>query len=214
MNNQNGVSAVSFVENALEHHGIKGQSWGKRHGPPYPLEGDDKRRSREFAKENRERKKKEKEKIKIQKRIVKEKIKKEKADKKEQKQQEDEEKKQQQTAKKLAKEKAKYSKDPKTLYEHRDMYSPDEIAECLKTFELNARVKSYIDKDYDRAKSNMERFASWSGSAVRAATNLANAYNLYASIDRYLGGDKRVFTTYRSEVNLYGEKPESKDRVQ
>lgn len=198
MNNQNGVSAVSFVENCLEHHGIKGQSWGKRHGPPYPLEGDDKRRSREFAKENRERKKKEKEKIKIQKRIAKDKIKKEKAAKKEQNKQDDEEKKQKQAAEKFAKEKAKYAKDPKTLYEHRDMYSPEEIAECLKTFELNARVKSYIDRDYDRAKSNMERFSSWSGSVVKTANNLANAYNLYVSIDRHLGGDKKPFTIYRS----------------
>lgn len=198
MNNQNGSSAVSFVENALEHHGIKGQSWGKRHGPPYPLEGDDKRRSREFAKENRERKKKEREKIKIQKRIAKEKIKKEKAANKEQKKQDDAEKKQKQAAEKLAKEKAKYAKDPKTLYEHRDMYSPEEIAECLKTFELNAKVKSYIDKDYDRAKSNMARFASWTGSVVSTANSLANAYNMYVSIDRYLGGNKQPFTVYRS----------------
>lgn len=202
MNNQNRSSAVSFVEDALEHHGIKGQSWGKRHGPPYPLEGDDRRRSREFAKQNREKKKEEREKIKIKKRIAKEKIKQEKAAKKDQKKQEDEAKKQQQTAEKLAKEKAKYAKDPKTLYEHRDMYSPEEIAECLKTFELNARVKSYIDRNYDRAKSNMERFSSWSGSAVRTATNLANAYNLYVSIDRYLGGDKRPFTLYKSEKDV------------
>lgn len=206
MNNQNGGSVVSFVEDVLEHHGIKGQSWGKRHGPPYPLEGDDKRRSREFAKKNREKKKEEQEKIKIQKRIAKEKIKQERSTKKAQKQQEDEEKKQKKAAEKLAKDKAKYSKDPKTLYEHRDMYSPDEIAECLKTFELNAKVKSYIDKDYDRAKSNMERFSSWSGSVVKTATNLTNAYNLYVSIDRYLGGNKKPFTLYKSEKDVSKQK--------
>lgn len=28
---------LGAAENSLEHHGIKGQSWGKRNGPPYPL---------------------------------------------------------------------------------------------------------------------------------------------------------------------------------
>lgn len=28
------------MDNKLYHHGIKGQKWGKRNGPPYPLSGD------------------------------------------------------------------------------------------------------------------------------------------------------------------------------
>lgn len=26
------------MNNVLSHHGIKGQQWGVRHGPPYPLQ--------------------------------------------------------------------------------------------------------------------------------------------------------------------------------
>lgn len=29
------------MENYLQHHGIIGQRWGKKHGPPYPLDGDE-----------------------------------------------------------------------------------------------------------------------------------------------------------------------------
>ena len=32
---------ISMTENELYHHGIKGQRWGKRNGPPYPLSEDD-----------------------------------------------------------------------------------------------------------------------------------------------------------------------------
>lgn len=30
-------SGMTFVENYLEHHGIKGQKWGVKRGPPYPI---------------------------------------------------------------------------------------------------------------------------------------------------------------------------------
>lgn len=32
---------VDITLNELYHHGIKGQSWGKRNGPPYPLDAED-----------------------------------------------------------------------------------------------------------------------------------------------------------------------------
>lgn len=35
----------------FQHHGVKGQHWGKRNGPPYPLEGDDKARAKKSYKE-------------------------------------------------------------------------------------------------------------------------------------------------------------------
>lgn len=33
--------AVRYSDNYLEHHGILGQKWGKKNGPPYPLGADD-----------------------------------------------------------------------------------------------------------------------------------------------------------------------------
>ena len=47
-----------YEDDILEHHGVLGQSWGKRHGPPYPLTGVDKRVARAEAKRKRENQKK------------------------------------------------------------------------------------------------------------------------------------------------------------
>ncbi|MBO7365216.1 MAG: hypothetical protein J6U28_00775 [Bacteroidales bacterium] len=44
-----------ICEEELYHHGVLGQSWGRRHGPPYPLDGVDKKIARAEAKRKRER---------------------------------------------------------------------------------------------------------------------------------------------------------------
>lgn len=43
-----------ICEEELYHHGVLGQSWGRRHGPPYPLDGVDKKIARAEAKRKRE----------------------------------------------------------------------------------------------------------------------------------------------------------------
>lgn len=35
-------SALYDSNNYLEHHGVDGQKWGKRNGPPYPLDSEGK----------------------------------------------------------------------------------------------------------------------------------------------------------------------------
>lgn len=40
-----------MVENELYHHGRKGQKWGKRNGPPYPLDKEGKKKFKQNRKE-------------------------------------------------------------------------------------------------------------------------------------------------------------------
>lgn len=40
----------NMYENELYHHGVLGMSWGDRHGPPYPLQGENKDAARADAK--------------------------------------------------------------------------------------------------------------------------------------------------------------------
>lgn len=35
------IGSIPYDEDYLEHHGIKGQKWGVKNGPPYPLKGGD-----------------------------------------------------------------------------------------------------------------------------------------------------------------------------
>lgn len=49
-----GCDDEPYSEDTLQHHGVLGMSWGDRHGPPYPLEGADKKAARADAKKKRE----------------------------------------------------------------------------------------------------------------------------------------------------------------
>lgn len=42
-----------YHEDELQHHGVLDQQWGVRHGPPYPLSGDDKRAAKKAYREKR-----------------------------------------------------------------------------------------------------------------------------------------------------------------
>lgn len=52
------IGSIPYDEDYLEHHGIKGQKWGVKNGPPYPLKGGDYSESekREMYKEKKIRK--------------------------------------------------------------------------------------------------------------------------------------------------------------
>lgn len=49
------MSIETYYDNYLQHHGIKGQKWGKKNGPPYPLDPET-----DYSKEERTYDKKEK----------------------------------------------------------------------------------------------------------------------------------------------------------
>jgi len=52
--------AIRVSDDYLEHHGVDGQKWGKRNGPPYPLNAEGKADLREQKKAEKEQKKIEK----------------------------------------------------------------------------------------------------------------------------------------------------------
>lgn len=66
MNNQNVNIFLDSLVNSLEHHGVNGQQWGKRRGPPYPLGTDEKEKNRELAKKKKKEESELKQKEKIQ----------------------------------------------------------------------------------------------------------------------------------------------------
>lgn len=179
-----------FID-SLEHHGVLGQVWGKKRGPPYPLSRADKQKNREVAKKKKAAEKKKKEIEKTKKRIAKNEANKQKEIKKE------EEAKAKREADLRAK-KEKYSKDAKTLYEHRDMFTYQEIADALQKFEWENKIKNYIDKDYGRAKSNIKTFADFTKSTVAFANSSIDAYNIIASLNKHFGGNMEPIKVYKS----------------
>lgn len=200
--NQNEIEeSLDWMVNSLEHHGVEGQSWGKRHGPPYPLNREDKAEAREAYKKKKAAEKAKKEKERTKKRIAKAQVK---AAKKEANEQKASERK----AEKLAKDKKKYSKTAKDLYEHRDLFTYQEISDALQKFEWENKIKDYMDKDFTRAKNNMDTFANYSKRIVDAAKTGIDAYNIVASLDaRFGGGNIKPITLYNAN-----QKQEDKDK--
>lgn len=171
-----------IVNDALEHHGVPDQEWGRRNGPPYPLNREGKKRLAQ------QRKKK-----KIQDRIKKE-----------------EERRQKKDAK-LAKTKAKYAKTPKSLYKHRDLYTYKEIAEILEGFEWGNRIKEYSQKDLDNAKKTFESIAKTAGSLVSFANSAIEGYNMVAGVSQSFGWDNNLKTITYKKPNTKEDKPGDKD---
>lgn len=180
MNDGNLDFLDSFV-NSLEHHGVEGQKWGKRHGPPYPLDSESKAKNRKAAKKKKAAEKRKKEIEKTKKRIAKQEANKQKEIAREEATKAKKEK-------DLAEKKSKYAKDPKTLYEHRDMFTYEEIAQALDKFEWERKIKNYVDQDYTRAKSNIQTFADFTKTTVSFANSAIDGYNIIASLNQHFGG--------------------------
>lgn len=164
--NQNGVLEHRHeddYQDILEHYGVGGQKWGVRHGPPYPLEKDSKKRLKKVKKEvDKARKKEEAEK------------------RKEEKAKADYERK-----------KNQYSKTAKTLYKHRDMYTKEEIKNILERFEWEDRIKNYAASDLRRAKDKVNTFKDFSSSIVTIAENALKGYNIVAKVHNVADKDAK-----------------------
>lgn len=166
--NQNGVE-----DRFLEHYGVKGQEWRKRRGPPYPLGSQAKSKDPSKMKANTPpgTAKKEAERTKARKAAEKEARKKANAEKAEARK-----------AIARAKQKEKYARTAKSLYKHRGMYSAEEIAEALRKFEWENKIKDYADKELNRAKNTVKSFEDMSKSIVSIANSALGGYNAFARV--------------------------------
>lgn len=184
--NQNEIDeSLDWMINSLEHHGVEGQSWGKRHGPPYPLNRQDKAEAREDYKKKKAAEKAKKEKERTKKRIAKAQAK---AAKKEANDQKAAERK----AEKLERDKKKYSKTAKDLYKHRELFTYQEIADALYKFEWENKIKDYMDKDFTRAKNSVGSFGEYAKNIVSVAKSGVDMYNIVASLNSYFGGEMKT----------------------
>lgn len=199
--NQNGINREEIdlvVNNFLEHHGIAGQKWGKQHGPPYPLDRSAKKQARlkekAKARQAREKEKAKRRMVRREARNVKEAEKAEKAAK--------------QKMEKEAKLKGKYSKTAESLYKHREMYTYEEIADALRKFEWENRIKDYMDKDMIRAKNKAETMANTTTSVVKFAKSMIDGYNVAVGVTNAFGLDMKPVKIPSSS----GDQKQDKDK--
>lgn len=162
------------VLNSLEHHGVKGQKHGVRHGPPYPLKGNDLSQAVKAWKKRRKQNavKKEKEKAKKQ------------AAKNEVKQRQEEEKaaeRQRKAQAEAQKKKDQYSKSAGSLYKHREMYTKDEVRDALERFKWEEDLRQMSRKELDHNKQVWSSMIGYANNAVTTWNTIARVYNAYAS---------------------------------
>lgn len=169
--NQNEVP-TSLDDDFLEHHGVDNQKWGVRRGPPYPLNSEAKK----------------KDPSKMQKNTLSGTAKKQaekttrKAAEKTRKKMESEKRKEEKQKENYEKNKERYTKSPKQLYKHRAMYTKKEVEEALANFEWENRIKSFVDKDLERAKNTVNTFKDFASSIADISNSGIKIYNVVAKV--------------------------------
>lgn len=161
----------------VEHHGVDGQKWGVKHGPPYPLESRSERRARK--KEERTEKKRQKQRssqlVKARKIKRQNKIKKEKEAKKAAKKEENEKKRREAIL-----------RDPKKLYRNRHKFQKEEIENALKRFEWEEKIHNYSTNRMANVSKNAENIVKTLDSGLKGYNKVASAYNAFVSDDNQL----------------------------
>lgn len=181
-----------FSEEYLAHHGISGQKWGQKNGPPYPLGSSQlsaKERKLADKADLREKKATERKEKKTQKKAAKIKAQREKqAAEAEQAAKEKEE----------AKQRILRSGDAKQIEAIRDELTTNEIYNAMNRVDayqkLNALTKNQVQNGFnavDRTMANVGKVANW----------LTTANNLYTQSEKAWQNSKKLYKDIEKAMN-------------
>lgn len=159
----------------LEHHGVKGQSWGDRNGPPYPLSrGKDgritqtqKKKKQSFiARMSSERQKKVKAK--------------QRAKAREAKKKEAEKTKKEEMSKEELRAKLLTSSDPDFISKHMDLLTTNEINDRLNRISAEKRVKDLTKSE--EGKKQVDNAMKWVDKISKVAEATSKAAKAYSDV--------------------------------
>lgn len=191
-----------FDQDYLEHHGVKGQSWGEKNGPPYPLS-----RGKNGQITKTQKKKKQSFLARMKSEHQKKAKAKQRAKVREAKKKEAEKEKKETMSKEELRAKLLTSTDPKFIAQHMDLLETKEINERLSRIDAEKKVKNLvkdIDEANDKEKKKKEKTKKQVDAAMKwvdniskmadATSKVAKAYN-----DVYDATQKKEKTRQQNE---------------
>lgn len=200
----------------LEHHGVKGQSWGKKNGPPYPLSrGKDgkvtqtqkKKKQSLIARIRADRQKKVKAKQKEKAKTNKAKEKKKEAS--------------ENLSKEELREKLLKSTDPKFIAKHLDLLETREIQDrinrintekSLKDLTIDKSSKKKVDKGMEWVK-NVSSIADATSKAAKAYNDVLEASGKKEKLDRERSDSKKTAKKLHDLIDDYRKDSDSFDGI-
>lgn len=167
----------------LYHHGIKGQSWGDKNGPPYPLDrkvskavskGMSKQEIKQIKKEEMIREKEAERKSQARRKAL---AKARAAKVKKKQDAEREAKRQEREAVRQAKRKEKILSDPTKLYKHRKEFSHDELKRAMEAFKFENDLAELSQKRIKQGADFSRNLVTIGASGITGWNMVASIYN-------------------------------------
>ena len=174
---------ITAQEDFLEHHGILGMHWGKKNGPPYPLQGFRKALAEKRAKRRK-------------KAIIK-KAQATKAANKQAKQQAELDK------KTLEERKKEYAKNPYAVKEHKNLYTTQELKDIVDRYATEKKLDEYTPSKMAKAKKKIDK-------AMKVVGGVTTAYNLAANLRNPFVEEERQWPTINLKGSYSKKKDNSK----
>lgn len=164
----------------LEHHGVKGQKWGDKNGPPYPLNSKGKEKFREKVKKRKEKEKKEgfleRRKRKKEEKVKIEAAKKKQAEAAARKKEKDAAKKKEAEKDKI-REKLLTSTDAEFINKHKDLLTYQELNDRINRINLDKKIGELAKgKKEKSALKKGEEFLNSVGNMATSVGKIAEAY--------------------------------------